>query len=98
MSLPKKPLGPLKRRDDEPVFDEPWQAQALGMADMLVTARVVSADAWATAPGRGTPQGCRVWGREEKFGTIPRAHGFVSCYKTGATRPYAAYILPAKVP
>lgn len=45
------PLGPLKRRDDEPVFDEPWQAQALGMADMLVTASVISADAWATALG-----------------------------------------------
>ncbi len=45
------PLGPLKRRDDEPVFDEPWQAQALGMADMLVTAGVISADAWATALG-----------------------------------------------
>ena len=51
MSPPKRPLGPLKRRDTEPVFDEPWQAQALGMADMLVTAGVISADAWATALG-----------------------------------------------
>jgi nitrile hydratase accessory protein len=45
------PLDPLKRRDDEPMFDEPWQAQALGMADMLVTAGVISAAAWARALG-----------------------------------------------
>jgi nitrile hydratase accessory protein len=51
LSLPETPLGPLKRRDDEPVFDEPWQAQALGMADVLVTAGVISADAWALALG-----------------------------------------------
>jgi nitrile hydratase accessory protein len=51
LSLPDAPLGPLKRRDDEPVFDEPWQAQALSMADLLVTAGVISADAWAKALG-----------------------------------------------
>ena len=44
-------LDPLKRRDDEPMFDEPWQAQVLGMADMLMTAGVVSADAWARTLG-----------------------------------------------
>ena len=44
-------LDPLKRRDDEPTFDEPWQAQVLGMADMLVTGRVISADAWASTLG-----------------------------------------------
>ena len=44
-------LDPLKRRDDEPTFDEPWQAQVLGMADMLVTAGVISADAWARTLG-----------------------------------------------
>jgi hypothetical protein len=38
-------LDPLKRRYDEPTFDEPWQAQVLGMADILVTAGVISADA-----------------------------------------------------
>ena len=51
MSRPET-LGPLRRRDGEPVFDEPWQAQALGMADMLVSAGVITADAWATALGK----------------------------------------------
>lgn len=51
LSLPETLLGPLKRRDDEPVFDEPWQAQVLGMAEVLVTAGVISADAWAAALG-----------------------------------------------
>jgi len=44
-------LDPLKRRDDEPTFDEPWQAQVLSMADILVTAGVISADAWARTLG-----------------------------------------------
>lgn len=44
-------LGALKRRDDEPLFDESWQAQALGMADMLVSDGVISANAWATTLG-----------------------------------------------
>ena len=51
MSRPETPLGPLKRRDDEPVFDEQWQAQVLGMADILVNAGVISSDAWAAALG-----------------------------------------------
>jgi hypothetical protein len=49
--VPKVLLNPLKRRDEEPMFDEPWQAQVLGMADILVTAGVISSDAWATALG-----------------------------------------------
>jgi hypothetical protein len=44
-------LDPLKRGDDEPTFDEPWQAQVLGMADTPVTAGVISADAWARTLG-----------------------------------------------
>jgi nitrile hydratase accessory protein len=49
---PSEPLfGPLKRRDGEPAFDEAWQAQALAMADLMVRAGVVSADAWAQALG-----------------------------------------------
>ena len=51
MSVPKVLLNPLKRRDEEPMFDEPWQAQVLGMADILITAGVISSDAWATALG-----------------------------------------------
>ena len=51
MNLPESQLGPLKRRDDEPVFDEQWQAQVLGMADILVNSGVISSDAWADALG-----------------------------------------------
>ncbi len=51
MNRPKDSLGPLKRRDGEPVFDEPWQAQVLGIADALVAAGVIAADAWAARLG-----------------------------------------------
>lgn len=45
------PLAPLARRDDDPVFEEAWQAQALGMADTLVQAGAFSAADWAAALG-----------------------------------------------
>ena len=51
MKLPETRLGPLKRRDDEPTFDEPWQAQVLGIADALVANGVIAADDWADALG-----------------------------------------------
>ena len=44
------PAG-LKDRDGEPVFEEVWQAQMLGIADLLVAATVISADAWSTTLG-----------------------------------------------
>jgi nitrile hydratase accessory protein len=49
LSPPDTPLGSLKRREGEPTFDEPWQAQALGMAETLVAAGVIAPDAWAKA-------------------------------------------------
>ena len=45
------PLGPLARRDGDPVFDEAWQAQALALADCLVREGVFTAEAWADALG-----------------------------------------------
>lgn len=51
MNPPEDSLGPLKRRDGEPVFDEPWQAQVLGIADALVASGVIAADAWAARLG-----------------------------------------------
>ncbi len=50
MSAPDN-LGPLKIRDGEAVFDEAWQAQALGIADMLVKQGVFTASQWAEALG-----------------------------------------------
>ena len=44
-------LGPLARRDDEPVFDEPWQAQALALAFNLMDRGVFSNTEWSDALG-----------------------------------------------
>jgi nitrile hydratase accessory protein len=51
LKLPSDPLAPLARTDGEVVFDEAWQAQALGLADCLVHAGVISASQWAEALG-----------------------------------------------
>lgn len=52
MKLPNNPLSPLSRADGEIVFDETWQAQALGLADCLVHAGVISASQWSEALGK----------------------------------------------
>ncbi len=44
-------LGPLARRDDEPVFDEPWQAQVLALAFNLIEKGVFSTSQWSDALG-----------------------------------------------
>ena len=41
----------LKDRDGEPVFEEAWQAQVLGIADLLVAANAIAADAWSITLG-----------------------------------------------
>ena len=46
MFRPDDPLAP-----PAPAFDEPWQAQALAMADAMVAAGHFSASAWAQALG-----------------------------------------------
>ena len=51
MNLPEDALGPLRRKDGDPTFDEAWQAQALAIADTLVNAGVVTATHWAEALG-----------------------------------------------
>lgn len=52
MSLPEtSPIAPLARRDGEPAFDEPWQAQALALAFALCERGVFSAAAWSEALG-----------------------------------------------
>ena len=42
---------PLARRDDEPLFDEPWQAQALGLAFSLAERGVYSPAEWSQKLG-----------------------------------------------
>jgi nitrile hydratase accessory protein len=51
LNPPDKALSPLRRKDDAPVFDEPWQAQALAMADLLVQSGAISAQDWADRLG-----------------------------------------------
>lgn len=46
MFAPEDPLAP-----QEPDFDEPWQAQALALADTMVKAGHFSAEDWAEALG-----------------------------------------------
>lgn len=44
--------APLARADNEPVFDEPWQAQALGLAFSLSESGVFSPADWSAALGK----------------------------------------------
>ena len=44
-------LGPLARHDDEPLFDEPWQAQAVGLAFSLSERGVYSPAEWSQTLG-----------------------------------------------
>ena len=44
-------IKPFKRMDGEPVFDEPWQAQVLAMADTLIANGVIEATVWSDTLG-----------------------------------------------
>jgi len=44
-------LAPRARGDDEPVFDEPWQAQALGLAFVLVDSGRIRPETWSQTLG-----------------------------------------------
>ena len=49
MSRPK--LGFLQARDGDPVFGEPWHAQTLALADLLVKSGAISSARWAETLG-----------------------------------------------
>jgi nitrile hydratase accessory protein len=51
LNQPDAFIGALKRRDNEPSFNEPWQAQSLAMANMLIRSGTVSSSQWADALG-----------------------------------------------
>ncbi len=51
LNEPDASLGPLKCKDGDPIFDEPWQAQALAMADTLVQSGRIRRSDWAEALG-----------------------------------------------
>ena len=46
-----KIIKPLAVGPEEIVFDEPWQAQVLAMADLLIQSKQLSANEWASALG-----------------------------------------------
>ena len=48
---PNKNLKPLAVESDDIVFDEPWQAQVLAMADLLIQSNQISANDWSAALG-----------------------------------------------
>ncbi len=52
MNRPELLSGHLKKRDGDPIFGEPWHAQALAMADLLIKAGTISAAQWAETLGR----------------------------------------------
>ena len=52
MSRPESDaIAPLVRHDDEPVFDEPWQAQALGLAFTLSERGLFTPAQWSATLG-----------------------------------------------
>jgi len=44
-------IAPLARHDKDPVFDEPWQAQALGLAFSLAEQGLFTPAQWSQALG-----------------------------------------------
>ena len=51
MKAPDNALAPLKQMDGAPLFNDHWQAQALAMADTLVTAGILDRDEWSRELG-----------------------------------------------
>jgi Nitrile hydratase beta subunit, N-terminal len=51
LNRPDPGAGFLKAKDGEPAFGEPWHAQTLAIADLLVTRGVVSPARWAATLG-----------------------------------------------
>lgn len=49
--------GPLARTDDQPAFDEPWQAEALAIAACLTERGVITPGQWAEALGAALREG-----------------------------------------
>lgn len=44
-------IKPLPRLDEEPTFNEAWQAQVLAIAQNLIAEGVIAADDWSNALG-----------------------------------------------
>ena len=51
MNRPEFGSGFLKAKDGEPVFGEPWHAQTLALADLLIKSGAISSARWAETLG-----------------------------------------------
>ena len=51
MNRPEVGSGFLKAKDGEPVFGEPWHAETLALADLLVKSGAISSARWAETLG-----------------------------------------------
>ena len=51
MNRPELGSGFFKAKDGEPVFGEPWHAQTLALADLLVKSGAISSARWAETLG-----------------------------------------------
>ncbi len=49
--MSEQSINPMPVEPGNPVFDEPWQAQILAMADLLIQSKQISATDWASAFG-----------------------------------------------
>jgi hypothetical protein len=49
--LNRPELGFLKAKDGEPIFGEPWHAETLALADLLVKSGAISSARWAETLG-----------------------------------------------
>ena len=49
--MPDPGWGPLRRRDDEPIFAEPWHAQAMATAYLLIRSGTISQSKWTETLG-----------------------------------------------
>ena len=64
LTRPENQPSALKRRDGDPTFDEPWQAQVLGIADAMVASGVIDANAWADRLGAALRKGAETDARD----------------------------------
>ena len=89
-------LAPLKRLDGEPVFDAPWQASVLAMADALVERGIITPAAWSEALGAALKEAERA-GEPDTAATyyrcalaalerVAEAHGGISSAALGERR------------
>jgi nitrile hydratase accessory protein len=51
LDRPELGASSLKTKDGEPVFGEPWHAQTLALADLLVKSGAISSALWAETLG-----------------------------------------------